>query len=177
MKRIFLYAALSLVLFSCRNGVETEKGSEPLAPRPKVAKCIEQAFSYFIEHETDSSKDTIYSMEFVKGLSGFPADDTLIVFFKRTVNMSKEGFRGYITLNDYQVLIFDKDNIGECFYDSDSLKDIDVHALRLSSQKIVLGDAYILNGSDHLNLTGYNPHDFLPIKIDRLNTKNSKRSE
>lgn len=170
MKRIFLYAALSLVLFSCRNGVETEKESEPLAPRPKVAKCIEEAFAYFIKHEINPDTATVYSMSFIKGEPEFPGEDTMISFCPHNRHMPIEGFKGLIYIQGYRIWVIDKKNIGNFFYTQDSLVKVDIDTLKLPTE--IPGCAGFIVCGDYLELWGCQPDDFERIKIDRLNPEN-----
>ena len=170
MKRMFLYAALSLVLFSCRNGVETEKESESLAPRPKVAKCIEEAFAYFIKHERNPDTATLYSMSIMNGEPGFAIEDTVICFGRQNIYMSTDGFKGQASIGNYKILVFDNKNIGGSFFNRAALETLALDTLEFPAEASSF-DCFIIR-SEYLYLRGYQPDDFERIKIDRLDPEN-----
>lgn len=182
MKKIVIISIISILATACHNNSEyVTPGEEQLCP--KLSPCIEGAFAYYIKHEENPDTSTIYSMEFLVGEHGFPQDDTLICFCMYDKGQSTDGLKGIVAIGDYNVLVFDKQNVGNEFYNADSLVDTDLNGLCLSSSKdTIYCCAFVLDGNSHLYLLGCQPDDFVPIRINGRGEKEgsltvSKKSE
>lgn len=167
MKEILIFTIFSILAAACHNNSESEVPERKHAC-PKMSSCLEDAFAYYIKHENNPDTSTFYLMEFLVGASGFPQDDTLICFYAYNKRQLAEDFRGLMTIGDYKVLVFDKQNVGKNFYNIDSLIDTDLNKLCISSSENLIDCcAFVLDGDSYLYLLGCQPDDFLPIKIDR----------
>ncbi|MBO4308063.1 MAG: hypothetical protein J5848_07125 [Bacteroidales bacterium] len=166
MKKIII-PVITLLTVACYNNSESEVlGRNGLCR--KLSPCIEDAFAYYIKHEDNPDTSTIYLMEFLVGEPGFPQDDTLILFCACCNRQLADGIKGIMTIGEYKVLVFDKQNVGNKFYNVDSLVDIDLDRLCLpSSENLINCYAFVLDGDSNLYLLGCQPDDFVPIKIDR----------
>lgn len=162
-----ILTVVAILTVACHNNTEyVTVGEEQLSP--KLSPCMEDAFAYFIKHEENPDTSTIYMMEFLVGELGFPQDDTLICFCMYDKRHSADGLRGIMVIGDYKVLVFDKQNVGDEFYNADSLMDTDLSGLCLSSSEDMINcAAFVLDGSPYLELLGCQPDDFERIKIDR----------
>lgn len=59
-----------------------------------------------------------------------------IYYYKCSYNLNDFiGYRGTIKVDDYSIVIFDPDNIGEKFYDKNALEDIDFNMLKCIETK------------------------------------------
>lgn len=165
MKKIVFVTAISFLLASCHDntGIRHSGNERQL----KVSPCIEDAFCYFLEHEIDNPDTTIiYSMDFLKGCPGCPEEDTLIGFCRMNENMPTVGLRGLMTIDGWQLLVFDEQRIGESFYSIDSLKEIDLNGLRLSTERLSICCTFVIDDG-FLHIWGVQPDDYMPIKIKR----------
>lgn len=155
---------------SCQNNVRLDLVGEKNSSAG-ISQCIRDAFTYFIEHEDCPDTSYIYSMEFLTGVPGFPVEDTMIGFYMMSEGIPMdnriEAFKGLAIIDNYKVMVFDGQNIGKKFYNSDSLKRTNIDSLKFPSVDIVECCAFVLNGNDRLELVGIQPDDFVPIKINR----------
>ncbi len=169
MKKTF-FLLIVVFLVSCHDNVRLEVVGDKISSAG-ISQCIKDAFAYFIEHEDYPDTSYIYSMEFLTGVPGFPLEDTMIGFYMMSEGIPMdnriESLKGYTIIDNYLVLVFDSQNIGKHFYNSDSLKRINFDSLKFPSVDIVECCAFVLNGNDHLELVGIQPDDFVPIKINR----------
>ena len=167
MKKIGVTFIISIFAIACHNNSKyVTSGEEQLCP--KLSSCIEEAFAYYIKHEENPDTSTICLMEFLVGEYGFPQDDTLICFCMYDNRHSSDGLKGIIAIGGYNVLVFDKQNVGKEFYNVDSLVDTDISELCLSIPEDAIDCcAFVLDGNPYLYLLGCQPDDFVPIKIDR----------
>ncbi len=167
MKKIAIMTIFSILAAACHNNCES---TTPVREHscPKLSPCLEKSFDYYIKHEDNPDTSTIYLMEFTVGEPGFPQDDTLIFFYAYNNRLPADDLRGIMTIGDYKVLVFDKQNVGKNLYNIDSLRDTDLNRLCISSSEDLISCcAFVLNGDSCLNLLGRQPDDFVPIKIDR----------
>ena len=124
------------------------------------------AFTYYIEHEEQIDTSTFYAIMFSKGEPGFSREDTLIGIMKMVEMMPMDGFKGMISIGGYKVLVFDIFNLGESFYISDSLEDVDLNNIPLSPCYGVEDFCtFVLDRGKYLRLIGVQPDDFESIKI------------
>lgn len=167
MKKTFFLLFIGLSV-SCHDNVRLDVVGEKNSSTG-ISPCIKEAFTYFIEHEGHPDTSYIYSMEFLTGVPGYPVEDTMLGFYMMSEGMPMdnriEAFKGFAIIDNYKVLVFDSQNIGKKFYNSDSLKWINLDGLTYPSVDIVECCAYVLNGNNHLELVGVQPDDFVPIKI------------
>jgi hypothetical protein len=103
----------------------------------------------------------------MSGVPGFSKEDTLIEFCQMLADGDEKGLRGITHIDNYKVLIFDENKIGADFYNMDSVKEVDLNNLRLStSEEMIACYAFVLDGSANLELIGCQPDDFVPIRIN-----------
>lgn len=167
MKKVLYISLISILVAACHGNTQPVAiGNNNMCL--KLSPWLEEAFTYFIEHEKKPDTSTVYLMEFTLGEPGFPLNDTLIYFCEYYKNHLTDGFMGIITIGDYKVCVFDKQNVGSKFYAADSLMDMDLNRLCLSPPEDLINCcAFILDGDTYLYLLGCQPDDFVPIKIER----------
>ena len=166
MKKTVFLIINGFLLISCNYNSSLEKPDNK-PPCPTISQFVNEAFQYFIEHEDAPDTSTIYKMTFINGASGFSEEDTLMEFCQMLADGKEKGLRGLIHIEDYKVLIFDEKKIGTSFYNMDSVKEVDLNNLRLSTfEDIICCCAFVLNGGKYLELIGCQPDDFIPIKIN-----------
>ena len=165
MEKKVILLITSILVISCHNNSELKETECLPRSSPRILPCIEEAFSYYIKHEVNPDTDTYYSMSFIKGEPEFTGSDTMISFCRHNKFMSQEGFIGQTSIYNYKILVFDKKNIGDSFFNRDSLSKVDIDTLTVSSEISYCDVFVIMNNS--LQLIGCQPDDFVPIKIDR----------
>jgi len=57
--------------------------------------------------------------------------DPIVLIFYRNSKYTPDGYKGIIRIKNYSIAIFDPDNIGEKFYNKDSLENVDINGLQL----------------------------------------------
>ena len=126
---------ISLLLVSCNNGMN----ENPILIQPTLSSCIEEAFTFFIKYEKHPDTTGYYSISFHKDIEELGVwDDTLILIGKPNGFFPKDGFKGYATIGDFKILVFDKQNLGGSFYNQDSLKSIDLDNIRFTDSAFFL---------------------------------------
>lgn len=174
MKKIVILSIIFILASACYNNSESVAwGREQYSP--KLSHCIEESFAYFIKHEDNPNTSTVYMMEFLVEVPGFPPSDTLICFCACNKRQLADGVKGIITIGDYRVLVIDQQDIGGGYYNVDSLVDTDLNRLCLSSSEVVTNCCvFVLDGDSYLYLLGCQPDDFVPIKIRQAPDTNGK---
>ncbi|MBP5515432.1 MAG: hypothetical protein J6X86_00640 [Bacteroidales bacterium] len=167
MKKIIPFTLISLILFSCHNSTTSEEFVSKSTPTPKVAPCIEKAFAYFIGHEKNPDTSVCYVLEFLKGYLGNELEHTRIAFGPMHKSMPLNGFKGLITIGDYKLLVFDESNIGTCFYNTDSLKNVDLSSLKFTPEDTLLFLEYTISDG-FIDVVCVQPDDFISIEIDSI---------
>ena len=166
-----LISCLLISTISCNTNIK-EDHSNTISKPFKISPCIEKAFYYYIDDLNyyffnGYIDSTVYAIEFLKGLQGFSEEDSLILIYginSWITSMTPEGFKGITTIDNYKVLLFDKYNIGCSFYNSDSLKWINLDSLMVFKDTVTEGLAFkISNG--YIDLIGVQPDDFVPIPV------------
>lgn len=123
MKLYFDIFCMSLLTISCCNG----KNDEPIQIQPALSSCLVEAFTCFIENEKNPDTIYYYSISFHKDDEELCVwDDTLILIGRPNEYFPQEGCKGYATLGNFKLLVFDKQNLGASFFNQDSLKSIDL---------------------------------------------------
>lgn len=166
MKKTVFLIIDAFLLISCNYHSSLEKPDNK-PPHSTVSQFVNEAFQYFIEHEDTPDTSTIYKITFMSGVPGFSKEDTLIEFCQMLADGDEKGLRGITHIDNYKVLIFDENKIGADFYNMDSVKEVDLNNLRLStSEEMIACYAFVLDGSANLELIGCQPDDFVPIRIN-----------
>lgn len=167
MKNNIIIFIISILATACHNDFESVIPTEELLCS-KLSPCIEDAFAYYINHEENPDTSTIYMMEFMVGEPGFSLDDTLICFCVCHKWLVANGVKGIMAIGDYKVLILDENDVGRECYNEDSLINIDLDRLCLSSSEDVVDCCvFVRDGDSCLHLLGCQPDDYVPIKIER----------
>ena len=153
---------IALLVSSCNTNVKVDN-SDTFSPKPNVAPCIKEAFDYFVlsEHADTSA---IYSIRISIGYFEYQFNDTTIGFHRTNKADPTDGLRGLTTIGGYRVLIFDEHDIGGRFYNPDSLKDVELDKLKLSTDSIELHLVLVIDDGFLWQL-GCQASDFVPIKV------------
>lgn len=144
-----------------------------------MAKCIEEAFSYFITHfEEDTNTSNFYALEFQNGVPEFGLlNDTAICFCKLHTRYYEEWikdslidyYKGTLMINQYKLVVFDKNDVGNHFYNNNCLELINLDSLNFpSSEGLTLVMTLVLDDGKYLQWYDVQPEDWSPIKIQKL---------
>ena len=165
-----LISILLISTISCNTNIREDHPNTIISQPFKFSPCIAKAFYYSINDLNCYTEDScytdsaVYVIEFLKGLMGFSEEDSLLLIYGINSRMTTEGFKGITTIDNYKVLLFDKYNIGCSFYNSDSLKWINLDSLMVFKDTVTEGLAFkISNG--YIDLIGVQPDDFVPIPV------------
>lgn len=166
MKNVLIIVLTFFLFISCQNkpNISLPNGEYDQAP---LAPCINEAFAYFIKYEEgyDEAIDTsaYYELDFWYMEPEFPINDTIIWMGRRNSRMPTDGFKGYTTIGNYKLLVFDKNNVGHYFYNQDSLKYINLDSLSFTTATSS-GPAFVVHDS-LLLIYNRQPDGYEPIKI------------
>lgn len=131
---------ITLLLISCRS----DKHDETIQIQPTLASCLEEALSWFIEHENYTDTSYFYSISFHEYNEKLCVwDDTLILIGKPNKLFPKEGFKGYTTVGDFKLLVFDKQDLGKSFFNQDSLKSINLDSILFTTDTAYFLDVIV----------------------------------
>ena len=176
-QRIFLFFVVFSALASCQNRTQPI-GLDSKAKTPCVAKCIEEAFSYFIAHEQDPDTSNFYALVFENGVPEFGLlNDTAICFYKLHTRYYEEwikdslidSYKGIMMINQYKLVVFDENDVGEHFYNNSCLEPTDLNSLNLPSlEGLTLVMTLVLDDGKYLQWYDVQPEDWSPIKIQKL---------
>ena len=92
--------------------------------------------------------------------------DTMVMFCKMNREMPMDGFKGFVKIKGFKVLVFDKYDFSFMFYNQDSLQTINLNSLSFPA-----GDSYCCTfvvKDGILYVWGVQPDDFSPIRIEKL---------
>lgn len=175
MKKIFLFFFIFLILLSCQNCTDNNEFTNNVET-PCMAKCIVEAFSYFITHfEEDTNTSNYYALEFQNGVPEFGLlDDTAICFYKIRTEFYDgwikdsliDSYKGIMMINQRQLVVFDENDVGKQFYKNNCLEYIDLDSLEFpSSEEFALEMMLVLDDGKYLQWYDVKPDDWSPIKI------------
>ena len=167
MKKTVVLTLIALFLWSCHNNINSEDVASKHISAPKVAQCIEEAFAYYIGREDNPDTSIVYVMEFSRGYPSSKQEDTLIAFGQMHKRMPLNGLKGFVTIGDYKLLVFDESGIGTNFYNLDSLQEVDLRSLEFSTDSIMIFRDFIIVDS-LLEMVGVQADDFVPIRVNNI---------
>lgn len=142
--KIFIITSLLLTLFSCckRNEcADTTKGIENII-NANVLNSVKE-FEQECDLQDKKYPVVIYFTDSISNSLFFKNDDTIMIisFYDVRTNFPAQHYKGILKVDSIPIIIYDKDNIGMCYYDSTKLTQETVNATNL---ELIMMSAFII---------------------------------
>ena len=163
MKKIVLCSALVLLLLSCRSNTSTKKegaalpASEEIAEKDKLHPALAESVLNIVQSKEhlkypeiplDSSFIAITFTVDPRGNAVYFSDSTVSVTYNVFTHYSNKIYKGMLTLDSINVVIFDRGNFGKQYYNIDSLKHVSLDKFKPYPMKVICEHIYYVKDGE-----------------------------